>query len=232
MRTDEGFELFFNRDEAITRLPEEPARSFVTEGVRVLAPFDGESGGTWIIVNEFGLCVTLLNAYVSGPERAKYTTRGRVPLTLGACRSQQLAGDALAALELEMFRPFHLALVAPGVDAWLYTWDGEQLTRQDAEALMPLASSGADHEVARTRRRKHLADLSAGAPPSADTLARFHASHEDGPSPWSPCMHAQAAETRSLCRVAVDATSVRLTHTPGAPCRTAPGDLLGLERRR
>ena len=231
IHAEDGYELFFNRDEAISRAAENPARELERGGVRVLAPSDGESGGTWVSVNEHGLCVTLLNAYLPAPERDDYTTRGRLPLELAAQTTLATAADALTSTDLRGYRPFHVALVAPRSRALLFTWNGTDLSRDDAESRMPLASSGADQEIAKTRRSRHLLDLRAGKPITADLLARFHASHEDGPSAWSPCMHSERAETRSLCRVSVTEEYVRLTHTPGSPCRTEPLAPLSLKRR-
>jgi len=58
----ETVEVFFNRDEKKTRSrAEPPGERFDANGVRYLSPLDPESGGTWMLVNERGLVVCLLN---------------------------------------------------------------------------------------------------------------------------------------------------------------------------
>ncbi len=61
----DGYDLFFNRDELHTRAPELPPALSERDGVRFLAPRDGDHGGTWLAVNEHGLTVCLLNDYAN-----------------------------------------------------------------------------------------------------------------------------------------------------------------------
>jgi len=41
-----GYEVFFNRDELATRKPARPPARRDRGGVRILAPLDGDAGGT------------------------------------------------------------------------------------------------------------------------------------------------------------------------------------------
>ena len=59
----EGYDLFFNRDELNTRAPEVAPAIGQSEGVAFLAPRDGTSGGTWLLANDRGLTLGLLNDY-------------------------------------------------------------------------------------------------------------------------------------------------------------------------
>ena len=63
---EDGYELFFNRDELLTRGRERPPKNRVSGGVRYVAPSDSDSGGTWIGVNDRGVTLCILNYY---PER-------------------------------------------------------------------------------------------------------------------------------------------------------------------
>ncbi len=67
IRARGGYEVFFNRDELATRKPALPPTLREREGVRFLAPVDGDAGGTWIGVNERGIAVGLAN----GPSDAR-----------------------------------------------------------------------------------------------------------------------------------------------------------------
>ncbi len=66
IHTPRGYELFCNRDEAITRESAFAPGAIDRNGVRVLAPLDGRHGGTWIAVNEFGLALCLTNGVRGG----------------------------------------------------------------------------------------------------------------------------------------------------------------------
>ena len=117
--TDEGYELVFNRDEQRTRGPEVPATEFVHEGVRILAPRDGNFGGSWIAANEFGVTVALLNGYVESlaPEHPNPESRGRLVLALAGSSSTARLFAAARSLELERYQPFVLAAFEAGETA-------------------------------------------------------------------------------------------------------------------
>jgi hypothetical protein len=56
-----GYQLLCNRDEKRTRRPASAPQLLTRNNVRFVAPIDGDSGGTWVAVNEFGLSLVLLN---------------------------------------------------------------------------------------------------------------------------------------------------------------------------
>src|SRR6266496_5302779 len=73
----DGYYLLFNRDEKRTRKGASPPRLLTRDGVRFLAPADGDFGGTWIGVNEFGVSACLLNgANLTGTEIRAGSSRG------------------------------------------------------------------------------------------------------------------------------------------------------------
>lgn len=227
---DGGYELRFNRDERRTRGPETPAAACEQGGVRYLAPGDGEAGGTWLLVNEHGLTVCLLNAYA--PETADAATRrsrGLLVRELAPSASPGEALDRARAGDLRRYEPFFVALFDPTEGVRVAGWDGRDL-REVREPAPPLVSSGVAQERVRAHRRAAWAELTGGAPTAAD-LEAFHGSHAGGPSELSPCMHRADAETRSSCRVRVTGAEVELVHVPGSPCRTRPLPALRLARR-
>src|SRR5947209_18986874 len=63
LRTPQGYQLLCNRDELFARQPAQAPRQSSVNGVRFIAPVDGDFGGTWIAVNEFGLSLCVLNGY-------------------------------------------------------------------------------------------------------------------------------------------------------------------------
>lgn len=236
LRRDDGFELFFNRDEKKDRAPERAPEVFERDGVRFLAPRDGQDDGTWIGVNDRGLAVALLNRYVpsAGPPREAFRSRGLLVMDLLTALHRAEVGERLAETELERYKPFSLFAADPAGRARLFEWTGWHLEEtEEPDALMPLASSSFDQALARVHRRGLYADLVAahGAPPGEQALYDFHHSHAGGPGPFSVCMHRPDAETRSFTRVRVGAGGVLLRWRPGPPCVGAKEQALELPRR-
>lgn len=232
---DGGYELFDNRDESRRRSPALPPRLEVLEGVRALAPRDGDAGGTWIGANELGLALALLNAWhldVSEPPRG-FVSRGLLVRSLLDAGTAAEVEGRLRAASLERFRGFCLAAFEPGLPApRTLTWDGAEL-REVAPAL-PLVSSSLGPQRAHRERRRVLAGLVEGrapAPLDRELLEAFHASHLPERGPWSVCMHREDAHTKSCCHVRVDPREVVVRYAPGPPCRTPFDAPLRLARR-
>lgn len=231
---DDGFELFFNRDESLARGRARAPEAFLQAGVRVLAPIDPDGGGTWLGVNEHGLAIGLLNAaLLNGASPAAPRSRGLLVRDLLAARNPD---EALARLERESlagYRGFALALFGRGEEPRIRTWDGARL--DSLPARVPLCSSSLDHGRAQLERERvytELVDteLVPGASPSRASLERFHASHEPARGPWSPCMHRADAATVSACQVRVDARAIAMRYADGPPCTTVFGPWRELER--
>lgn len=229
------YELFCNRDEKLTRLAEVPPRVLHRNGVQYLAPADGDSGGTWIAVNEFGLAFCLLNGYSAAALRMRNETRSRGELIPGLADASG-AFEAMGRIRrtsLSAFAPFTLVVLEPGFPATLLVWDGLQtLLIPNGDAHLPLTSSSHDpagvHEYRREeflRLRRQTGRL------HPRMLARFHASHRGSPDAYSTCMHRADAGTVSFTHVKVAGTSVQLQYTPSSPCQPAPGTMLALLRR-
>ena len=70
MATEGRFRLYFNRDELRSRGPARPPERLEREGTAILAPIDGDRGGSWIAANEHGLVACLLNGYVEESDPA------------------------------------------------------------------------------------------------------------------------------------------------------------------
>lgn len=60
-----GYVLLCNRDERHTRKPALGPRISERNGISFIAPVDGDHGGSWIGVNQFGLTLCLLNRMVT-----------------------------------------------------------------------------------------------------------------------------------------------------------------------
>ena len=63
------------------------------------------------------------------------------------------------------------------------------------------------------------------------TLGSFHASHANGPSAFSVCMHRHDARTVSHTRLVLDRDAVTFRYWPDAPCRCGSPRTMVIPRR-
>lgn len=245
--TADGYELLFNRDESRRRQPASPPSHRLIDGIEVLAPTDGDFGGTWISLNSYGWCVALLNRYQDHPATSgPFTSRGLLVLDLASSHSLEDVERRLQQRDIAQYRPFTLVLSAPpGLGqtadgqtadgqtadgqtplAWTIVWDG--LQRSTAEPVLPpIASSGYVPESIQEERRQ-VYELMRG---EGASLLDFHRSHRPARGPFSPCMHRPDASTVSLLQIVVDREHASMAYAPGPPCRTPLDPPLTIPRR-
>ncbi len=232
LRDDGGYHLFFNRDERRERKRAQPPVRSEAEGVSYLAPRDGDAGGSWLAVNEFGLSVALLNYYqapvLNSPVAGAFVSRGQLVTALVTAASLAEVDRRLSALDLLAYRPCTLLILVPSSVA-LFGWDGTLLRRLPEPETRMLSSSGFDAAGAERSRRELLASV---APNSADALRRFHASHQPQRGAFSPCMHRHDASTVSFSEVRVTPRRVSFKYADGPPCEAELSPAVELARRR
>ncbi|NNE07153.1 MAG: hypothetical protein HKN20_01195 [Gemmatimonadetes bacterium] len=218
-----GYEFFFNRDERKSRLPAAaPAVREARDGVRFIAPADGDHGGSWIAANEHGLSIGLLNRYEVPFDRTRtYRSRGLLVLDLASSRSGDEIARRLAAARADRYPPFRVIVLAPGEGARVFAWDGSRIA-EEAAAQPVVSSSHAGLARVTTTRTDAFAPIASGARYESTRAAhlRFHHDHGEGPSAYSVCMHRDDAETRNFTHVIVSADTVTLRQKPDAPCRS------------
>lgn len=219
-RTASGYELFCNRDERKTRPPAWTPRVRARHGVQFIAPIDGESGGSWIGVNQFGLTLALLNRYDTppGPPRDEYLSRGWLLLDLLDSVSPQHVQERLRARRLTAFQPFTLAAVPVHKAARLFAWDGSRLTvEENAEANLPLTSSSFATGQVIAARRTQFQQLP-GVTDRVRQLDDFHRSHAPASGAFSVCLHRADAHTVSYSHIQVEDAHITFHYYPQAPC--------------
>jgi hypothetical protein len=233
----DGYQLFFNRDEKRTRKEALAPRVAESDGVRYLAPVDGDFGGTWIATNELGLTVGLLNGAnltgSSGAGKDRAHSRGLLVPELISSPSVAELFERILDADFAAFQPFTLAGVAPGQPAALAEWDGHQkLVRFQPEACFMLTSSSFDGgRVREARQNEFRALLASRGQVTPQHLMEFHQSHSPTRSAYSTCMHRPDAHTVSFTRIQVSDREAEVFYSPAAPCGRAPGISLKLLRR-
>ncbi len=227
MAQDGGYRLYCNRDEKRTRRLALPPAVRERRGVRFIAPLDGDCGGTWIGVNQFGLSLCLLNRYqyeaVQSVEAATYMSRGLLPVELIDCRTRSQTQCRLERINLLRFRPFTLLILEPEQPSLLAHWTGrERLIETAGESAMPLISSSHDlNGVSLTRRRHFNSLLMESGKIDGRLLDEFHSSHFPAASAYSTCMHRDDARTVSFSKIIVSRDGIEFFYHADSPCAGA-----------
>jgi uncharacterized protein with NRDE domain len=225
LRDGNGYHLLFNRDEKLTRKHATRPSVSTTAGIRFLAPIDGNSGGTWIAVNEFGVTLGLLNgANLTGTETpgVHSKSRGLLILEVMAAPSADAACTLVRATDLSEFQPFTLIALDRFQPARLIEWNGSRTTfMPSANSKMPLTSSSFNTEIVRKSRRLEF-DRLVGLRDNINIskLFEYHRSHGPACGAYSPCTHRADAETMSFSHIHVTPSDVRFLYAAGAPCKT------------
>lgn len=232
LETDGGYHLFSSRDELRTRGPARAPRFHETPAGRFLAPIDSDGGGTWIAVNDYGLGLTLLNDYAADPGPGDFESRGLLVSRLATAGTPADVRAALAATDLERYRPFRLVVLAPGSTAQVRHWDGGREAGETASEPPLLTSSSFDPVGADQARRRLL--NRAGGPLDVERLLEFHRSHEPARGPLSPCMHRDDARTVGFTHLEVGPGRAVMRYRGGPPCRGSASveTVLELKSRR
>jgi len=208
-----GFRIYFNRDEKRTRLPASPPVIHLIQGVRVLAPNDGNAGGTWLAVNEFGLAVAVLNYYEaealvpSGD--ADFQSRGHLVLDLASSGNGYAAINKLHHLNHRSYRPFVLALFTPERSGVMASWNGRQFSEIDLNRQpLPVTTSSYRTEEVLDTRKKLFHRMQNGREITDDMLLNYHKSRSENGGAFSVTMSRLDACTVSFNAVTVRNSSV------------------------
>jgi uncharacterized protein with NRDE domain len=227
-----------NRDEVLER-PSTAVTVLDGGPPRVLGGRDELSGGTWLAVNEHGVCAGLTNQPLGdGVKDPSKRSRGELPLELVR---HTAAADAVDAL-LSGFRP------ADYNGSWLLVGDRDSLffvdfTGPDAEAGTAIALPPGIHvlenrALGETSPKVDLVRAGLEVPPDGDQMTdafrRVLADHRNPEGEARPnaanCVHLDTFGTRSSCLVRVPAGDglPRMWVADGPPCTTAYEDVSAL----
>jgi hypothetical protein len=226
-----GYQLFCNRDEKLTRKAAGPPELLSRDGVRYVSPVDGDAGGTWIATNEFGLSLCLLNGR---PPHEGSRSRGLLLLDLICAAGTEEVFQRVSELDLGCYSPFSLAVLEPGRCAGLIQWNRtSKAFLPYAEPYMPLISSSFDPDGVEAKRRAEFhRQREIGGYFHAGLLCLFHATHGHAPDAYSPCMHRADAETVSFTWVQVGDEQAEWLYKPSAPCKNTPSQTVTLALRQ
>lgn len=113
-----------SRDESIQRKLAIPARPYVSNGIKLIYPKDGNEGGTWVALNPDGNASILLNgAFFPHTRHPPYRkSRGLILLEiLGSMQPE----EKFAQMDLSGIESFTLILFCKN-RLWEYRWNGQK----------------------------------------------------------------------------------------------------------
>ena len=207
-RDQQNYDLFFNRDELNSRAAEQPPISSQQNGVSYIAPRDGDHGGTWLLVNEFGLTVCLLNDYSNPwrpPASSPRFSRGHLVLACAAAEHHDAVFATIRSQPLAQTLPFRLLAFSPTEGPMLIHWQGEGLTRHDPPSITPPLSSSSyeTDEVVSIRIARFAEYVRTPHKPKLAELAAYHCQYRQTSGAHSVLMQRPDAATRSVCHVRI-----------------------------
>lgn len=222
--SDEGYELFFNRDERVSRRRAELPSLHNSTDVHYLSPTDADAGGTWIAVNNYGVTVCLLNHYQFEQLEAykKWISRGEMVREFATTINLAQAEQQFNLLDLDDYRAFRMFIIAQDGSNLLCVWDGHS-ARVENNVNTPKSSSSVDAKNVKSLRKQLFTDMNLIESKNTQDYIRYHTSHMPSRSKESVCMHREDANTISLSHVCVSKDSVSFRYADGSPCEAELG---------
>lgn len=220
---DDGYLLGMNRDERIARGAASWPRKVVAGSTEAVYPCD-VAGGTWIAINEHRMAFALLNwndVFPRGVHLRKTRSRGRIIPEAIRSSSLEQVQSALRTLNLDGMHPFRLIGVFPAdrqIREW--RWDSARVysQRHTWEPRQWFSSSLSDQKAQALRGGVCEHAWTQEEAGSLSWLRRLHASHANGPGPFSICVHREDVRTLSYTEVICTAGAIHLRYFPSNPC--------------
>jgi len=224
-----------NRDEVLDR-PATAVAVLETGPPRIVGGRDDLSGGTWLAVNEHGVCAGLTNQPLGDAKDPTKRSRGELPLALTRHRS---ASEAVASF-VRAFWPSDYN------GAWLLVGDRDaayfvDFTRPEGATAIPLPPGIhvlENRALTEASAKVDLVRETLGSPTTADdmvtafrrTLVDHRIPAGDDRANGANCVHLESFGTRSSCLVRVPAGGgvPRLWVADGPPCATEYRDASAL----
>lgn len=230
-----GYTLFFNRDESRSRPTATPPKERVVGHTRCIHPTDPEGGGTWLLVNQYGLSFGLLNFYEAqiSYQPANRQSRGQLPLKFANCDNLSAVEQALGEHDLTPFPPLHFLAVEPLGQAILFTWDGKSksVTHPTWEDL-PISTSSFETDKVIEARRSHFWEQISDQSDRIPIIESFHTTVEPTPAEYAALMSRPDAKTVSITRIDVSDTKVAMSYRARPDDSANLADPLVLTTRR
>jgi uncharacterized protein with NRDE domain len=224
-----------NRDEVLER-PSTAITLLEPGPPRIVGGRDELSGGTWLAVNEYGVCAGLTNQPLGEEKDPNKRSRGELPLALARHPTAEGAVEAL----LDDYRPqdYNGSWLLVGDRTTLFFVDFTGTGRGSAVQLPPGIHVLENRALNEPSRKVDLVRTTLGRPASGDhVMTAFRRALTDHRNPEGEerpnaanCVHLEQFGTRSSClvRVSADDEPPQLWVADGPPCTAPYADATGL----
>ena len=231
---DNGYSLAMNRDERLTRNDAVPPAKVHLPGAIAVYPRDS-IGGTWVAVNDRGVALALLNWNdVAQPTTEKTRSCGAVIPNLIGCSSSMEVRITLEGLDLNGVWPFRLVGVFPSeqvISEWNWNRDARETHSHEWKPRHWFSSSLSDALASEKRGEVCQASWTGSDAGTLPWMRRLHASHANGPGPFSLCVHRESVGTLSYTEIDCGVDKVECRYWCGRPCdQVECGDAVCLVR--
>ena len=218
-----GYQVFFNRDEYLSRPSALPPQKQQRAGVTVLMPQDPVGYGSWLSLNETGQSLCLLNYYPAHRDetkpKASQISRGEIVVELSSLTSLEAVASQLERKDLCAFLPFTLVVFQQGLtqqagEVVAFFWDGDMLEKRALSD--PLMSTVLRHEDLQTYQANAVSKLNASKRTERDYFdfqraLDVHQMHQK--MKWAEPQTA----TVSFTQIDVQAQCCRMSYAPYSP---------------
>ena len=210
-----------NRDESLRRPVAALPEVHVNYGRFSVFPSES-TGGTWIGLNDSGLCLALINWYaVPARPESQAISRGIVVKTALTARNIDESHAALSMLPLNRMPPFRVIAIAFQERAVTeFRWDQNALLPKRKDWIANhWFSSGLNEPIAQAKRAEVC--LQEWKRPNAGGLLwlrELHKSHLPEPGAFSICMHREDAGTVSYTEIVIEDLLGVMRYHPGPLC--------------
>lgn len=203
--TPTGYDVLFNRDERHERAPETEPHFGWEADTAYLAPRDGDHGGSWLLVNDRGLTVGLLNDYAGPAPTHQRLSRGQVTLACATAGTMEEIEACLGRLPLAQLPSFAVFGVARDGTSAVWRWRGRRLERLQPEPFSAMLTSSSYEPVAvpMQRRRRYVEHVRRRPEITLELLREFHLHHDPADGAGSVLMRRPDAATRSVSHISV-----------------------------
>lgn len=216
---DNGYQLYFNRDEVKTRQRAQSPIIKQYQHTRFIAPTDLDAGGTWISVNEHGMTLCLLNNYAAQVKilGESWISRGLLVHELSHAYSIENLINNLNKYILKAYRPFDLVALSLSGHSCQLSWNGDQLGIINNPQI-PLTSSSFQTEAVISSRLQQFHQNTDTNKLESEQLKKYHASHIPERGAFSVCMHRDNGQTVSFSHISVNEIQANFDYFDGSPC--------------
>ncbi len=196
--------ITMNRDEQRTRMGELPPARWADSAL--IAPRDGQAGGTWVGVSTHGHWACILNSYAAHAPSSPSPSRGWIiPILL----AQPVPMIALMAMDFSAYRPFRIML--GDVNGWhAFHWNGQALVAEDKSDggdYFMSSSSWNEASVLAARKAAFARWQQNGSAHDEQGIASIHRWQEAEDTATGILMERSDAHTTSLTQITLSDTA-------------------------